>query len=261
MCAAVIEAETLLLGEDGVAEQGVGAGISENVLLCSGRCASELGLKRWTTRSSDTYAWQTKQADNLPAPYLKRVWLEPSRVANREAYPFRLPLFHDDSELSFDRRSQSSSAKMVPANPRCWKGSRCSLAMTKPAAARVTCRSTIPGDGGDGRPGLSNRSVQAGCRRLPMAGSSAPRASFPSRRYLDLAARDVGKRGPDFLSHSHGEGFLRFFEERCQHQGIFSSSTSRNSRCHPRARSSFELCGRWTISATARSSWPPIRPC
>jgi predicted ATPase len=26
---------------------------------------------------------------------------------------------------------------------------------------------------------------------------------------------------PDFLSHSHGEGFLRFFEERCRKQGIF----------------------------------------
>ena len=26
---------------------------------------------------------------------------------------------------------------------------------------------------------------------------------------------------PDFLSHSHGEGFMRFFEERCQRQGIF----------------------------------------
>ena len=26
---------------------------------------------------------------------------------------------------------------------------------------------------------------------------------------------------PDFLSHSHGEGFLRFFEERCGRQGIY----------------------------------------
>ena len=25
----------------------------------------------------------------------------------------------------------------------------------------------------------------------------------------------------DYLSYSHGEGFLRFFEERCQRQGIF----------------------------------------
>ena len=40
---------------------------------------------------------------NLPAPYLKRVWLEPSRITDREAYPFCLPLLHDDFELSFDR--------------------------------------------------------------------------------------------------------------------------------------------------------------
>ncbi len=31
---------------------------------------------------------------------------------------------------------------------------------------------------------------------------------FSVARYLDLAAREVGQRGPDFLSHSHGEGFL-----------------------------------------------------
>ena len=31
----------------------------------------------------------------------------------------------------------------------------------------------------------------------------------------------MGGPPPDFLSHSHGEGFLRFFEERCQRQGIF----------------------------------------
>ena len=40
---------------------------------------------------------------NLPAPYLKRIWLEPSKIANREAYPFCLPLLRDDFEMSFDR--------------------------------------------------------------------------------------------------------------------------------------------------------------
>src|ERR1700730_17199268 len=40
---------------------------------------------------------------NLPAPYLKRVWLEPSRITDRTAYPFCLPLLRDDFELSFDR--------------------------------------------------------------------------------------------------------------------------------------------------------------
>src|SRR6185436_15873392 len=46
-------------------------------------------------------------------------------------------------------------------------------------------------------------------------------------RYLDQAAIEAnlamagGGPPPDFLSHSHGEGFLRFFEERCRRQGIF----------------------------------------
>ncbi|WP_456756546.1 AAA family ATPase [Bradyrhizobium sp. USDA 4461] len=44
---------------------------------------------------------------------------------------------------------------------------------------------------------------------------------FSVARYLDEAAMDAGGLPPDFLSHSHGEGFLRFFEERCQRQGIF----------------------------------------
>ena len=41
---------------------------------------------------------------------------------------------------------------------------------------------------------------------------------FSVARYLDAVREPLS---PDFLSHSHGEGFLRFFEERCQRQGIF----------------------------------------
>lgn len=46
---------------------------------------------------------------------------------------------------------------------------------------------------------------------------------FSVARYLDEAALDdpLGGPPPDFLSHSHGEGFLRFFTQRCQKQGIF----------------------------------------
>ena len=39
---------------------------------------------------------------NLPAPYLKRVWLDRSRVPDAKAYPFCLPLFRPDFELEFD---------------------------------------------------------------------------------------------------------------------------------------------------------------
>jgi predicted ATPase len=41
---------------------------------------------------------------------------------------------------------------------------------------------------------------------------------FSVARYLDAVG---GAGGPDYLSHSHGEGFLRFFQERCQRQGIY----------------------------------------
>lgn len=43
---------------------------------------------------------------------------------------------------------------------------------------------------------------------------------FSVARYLDEAAHEVHAAGPDFLSHSHGEGFLAFFEERLDQQGV-----------------------------------------
>ena len=44
---------------------------------------------------------------------------------------------------------------------------------------------------------------------------------FSVARYLDDAAREGGVPAPDFLSWSHGEGFVRFFEERMSRQGIY----------------------------------------
>src|SRR5258708_27066422 len=40
---------------------------------------------------------------NMPAPYLRRIWLDATRVTDRAAYPFCLPFLHDDFELSLDR--------------------------------------------------------------------------------------------------------------------------------------------------------------
>jgi predicted ATPase len=41
---------------------------------------------------------------NLPAPDLRRVWLDPARMTEAEAYPFCLPLFaKGDFELAFER--------------------------------------------------------------------------------------------------------------------------------------------------------------
>jgi predicted ATPase len=44
-----------------------------------------------------------KRAINLPAPYLRRLWLDPARIAARAAYPYCLPFLKGDFELRFVR--------------------------------------------------------------------------------------------------------------------------------------------------------------
>src|SRR6266566_3377162 len=43
-----------------------------------------------------------KRDIKMPAPYLRRVWLDPSRVSDRDAYPFCLPFLQRGFELAFD---------------------------------------------------------------------------------------------------------------------------------------------------------------
>jgi predicted ATPase len=164
-----------------------------------------------------------KRPINLPAPCLKRIWLDPSRITDRAAYPFCLPLLRDDFELSFDR------------------------AITIIAGENGTGKSTLlegiavlagydEAGGGKGyRPVDHSRAIEkmGGSLATALRASWLPRITngwffraesfFSIARYLDQAALDdpFGGPPPDFLSHSHGEGFLRFFEERCQRQGIF----------------------------------------
>src|SRR5215469_1959150 len=40
---------------------------------------------------------------DLPAPYLRRLWLDTSRVSDWKIYPFCLPLFRSEFALAFER--------------------------------------------------------------------------------------------------------------------------------------------------------------
>jgi predicted ATPase len=158
---------------------------------------------------------------NLPAPYLKRIWLEPSRITDREAYPFCLPLLSDDFELSFDRAITIIVGENGTGKSTLLEG------------IAVLAGYDEAGGGKGYRPVDHSNAVEAMGGKL----STALRASwlpkitngwffraesfFSIARYLDQAALDVEELPPNFLSYSHGEGFLRFFEERCQRQGIF----------------------------------------
>jgi predicted ATPase len=161
---------------------------------------------------------------NLPAPYLRRVWLESERVTNPEAYPFCLPFLLNGFELGFDH------------------------AITIIVGENGTGKSTLlegivalagfdEAGGGKGHMPVDHSramEVMGGQLSKALRASWLPKITgggwffraetfFSVARYLDEVNREPGSGGtpPDFLSHSHGEGFLRFFEERCQRQGIF----------------------------------------
>src|SRR3984957_19509005 len=157
----------------------------------------------------------------MPAPYLRRVWLDRALVRDPAAYPFCLPFLSGEFELGFDR------------------------AITIIVGENGTGKSTLlegiaalagydEAGGGKGyRPVDHSRAIEAMGGRLSQAlrASWLPKITngwffraesfFSVARYLDEAAMEEHAPPPDFLSHSHGEGFLRFFEERCRRQGIF----------------------------------------
>ena len=143
-------------------------------------------------------------------------------MADRTAYPFSLKFLDDDFELSFDH------------------------AVTIIVGENGTGKSTIlegiaalagfdQAGGGKGYMPLDHSgAIETSGAALAKAlrASWLPKLSngwffraesfFSVARYLDEAAKEpMSGPPPDFLSHSHGEGFLRFFEERCRRQGLF----------------------------------------
>jgi predicted ATPase len=158
---------------------------------------------------------------NLPAPYLRRVWLDRGKVRDPAAYPFCLPFLKKEFDVGFDR----AITIIVGEN-----GAGKSTLLEGIAALAGYDEA---GGGKGYRPVDHSRATEVMGGRL----SEALRASwlpkitqgwffraesfFSVARYLDAAALDAGGAPPDFLSYSHGEGFLRFFEERCQRQGLF----------------------------------------
>lgn len=165
-----------------------------------------------------------KQLTRLPAPYLKRIILDSDRVEDWDRYPFNLPIFQTrEFELAFP----SAVTIMVGEN-----GTGKSTILEAIAALAGYDES---GGGKGHRPvdhstaiDRSGSGLSAALRAhwLPKVTSGwffRAESFFSVARYLDHAALDDPFRPPppDFLSWSHGEGFLRFFEERCQRQGVY----------------------------------------
>jgi predicted ATPase len=158
---------------------------------------------------------------NLPAPYLKRVWLDPSRVSDPAAYPFCLPFLQREFDLAFDQAITIIVGENGSGKSTLLEGIAAMAGYDEVGGGK----GYMPVDHSNAVEAMGGRLSQAlRASWLPKitAGWFFRAESFFSvARYLDQAALESNGRPPNFLSYSHGEGFLRFFEERCRRQGIF----------------------------------------
>lgn len=153
----------------------------------------------------------------LPPPFLKRVWLDAARVPDPGAYPFCIPLF----AKGFDQRFEKPLTIIVGEN-----GTGKSTLLEGIAAMA----GYDDAGGGKGYRPVDHseaQEVSGGVLSDALRAAWLPKVTqgwffkaetfFSVARYLDAS----GSPNADFLSHSHGEGFMRFFDERCLQQGIF----------------------------------------
>jgi predicted ATPase len=158
---------------------------------------------------------------NMPAPYLRRIWFDPSQIDDRAAYPFCLPFLHDDFELSFDRPITIIVGENGTGKSTLLEG----IAVLAGYDEAGGGKGYMPVDHSkalEKMGGALSEALRAGwLPKITNGWFFRAESFFSIARYLDEAALGAGGGPPpDYLSHSHGEGFLRF-EERCQRQGIF----------------------------------------
>jgi predicted ATPase len=160
---------------------------------------------------------------NLPAPYLKRVWLDQSRVSDPAAYPFCLPFLRGEFELEFDRAITIIAGENGTGKSTLLEGIAALAGYDEAGGGKgympVDHSGAIEAMGGS----LSSALRASWLPKITNGWFFRAESFFSVARYLDRAAVEdpMLPPPPDFLSHSHGEGFLRFFEERCRRQGIF----------------------------------------
>src|SRR5688572_1755852 len=154
----------------------------------------------------------------LPAPFLKRLWLDPTQVTDPDAYPFCLPFLRNDFELSFDRSITIIIGENGTGKSTILEGIAALAGYDEAGGGKgympVDHSAAIEAMGGT----LASALRASWLPKVTSGWFFRAESFFSVSRYLDRAALEADRPPPDFLSHSHGEGFLRFFEERCSRQ-------------------------------------------
>ena len=163
-------------------------------------------------------AYKRNRPIRLPAPYLKRVRLDPALVsdADADAYPFCLPFLRNGFDLSFDKAVTIVAGENGAGKSTLLEGIAALAGYDQAGGAKgfrtVNHAQSIEVSGTV----LADALRASWLPKITTGWFFRAESFFSVARWLDAMGGDA-----DYLAHSHGEGFLRFFEERCQRQGIF----------------------------------------
>lgn len=190
---------------------------------------------------------------NLPAPFLQRLVVLKEKLTERSGYPFNLTwLDGGEFELNFTTpvtiivgENGTGKSTLIEAIA--------SLSGYDEAGGGKGYR-PVDHTGAIDKSGAELADVlRAGWLPKITDGWFFKAESFFSvARYLDEAAREGGGAPPDFLSWSHGEGFVRFFEERMARRGIYFMDEPESALSPRRQLSLVRILGRIQESANAQ---------
>lgn len=154
----------------------------------------------------------------LPAPYLQRIaWLRPDEP-RPAGYPFSLPFFQDaDWELDFTTPVTIIVGENGTGKSTLIEGLAALAGYDEAGGGKgympVDHSRALDRSGA----GLADHLRASWLPKITSGWFFRAESFWSVARYLD----DLPGSPPDFLSHSHGEGFLRLFAERCSQQGLY----------------------------------------
>jgi len=139
---------------------------------------------------------------NLPAPYLRRIWLDLERVPDPEAYPFCLPFLRDGFDLGFERAFTIIVGENGTGKSTLLEGIAV-LAGYDDAGGAKGFRPVDHSTAQEVMGGELAQALRAGwLPKITDGWFFRAETFFSFARYLDAMGSES-----DFLSYSHGEGF------------------------------------------------------
>lgn len=163
-----------------------------------------------------------KQITRLKAPYLKKLLLEADRIRDKDSFPFNLPLFSNgEFEIAFTKPITIIVGENGTGKSTLLEAIGAIAGYDEAGGGKgympVDHSRAIDRSGG----GLADAFRAHWLPKVTSGWFFRAESFYAVARYLDTAALDANAPPPDYLSWSHGEGFLRLFQGRLRRQGLY----------------------------------------